>query len=149
MAIAKAEKVAANYNNAIIIGCDQVAMVNGQPIGKPQTEADAVKQLMAVSGDSITFYSGMCVWDARQDEYRVCIEPYTIHFKPFTEHQVKRYVMLDQPLQCAGAFRSEGLGIAMASRYEGDDPNTIIGLPLIRLIEFLQEFDLNVLEADY
>ncbi|MDO6774242.1 Maf family protein [Pseudomonadota bacterium] len=130
---------------AVIIGSDQVAVINGQIIGKPLNKQNAVKQLKQASGQSITFYTGLSViHNVTQQAYSI-VEPFTVHFKKLTTAEIERYVDLEQPLYCAGSFKSEGLGIALFERLEGDDPNTLIGLPLIRLIELLKRHNINVL----
>ena len=145
LAVAKASKIAAQHDRAFVIGADQVAMIDGQPIGKPHTEQRAVGQLLQVSGKAITFYSGMCLIDTQRGTVQSCLEPYTIHFKHFDRPVAEAYIQKDNPLQCAGSFRSEGLGIALTERYEGNDPNTIIGLPLIRLLAMFEACGVNIL----
>ena len=145
LAIAKASKVAERYDTAFVIGADQVAMIDGQPVGKPHTAERAIEQLLQVSGKAITFYSGMCLIDTQNNHIQSCLEPYTIHFADFDRQMAATYVEKDNPLQCAGSFRSEGLGIVLTERYEGNDPNTIIGLPLIRLLKMFRACGVNVL----
>jgi len=145
LAIAKAYKVAKQYDNAFVIGADQVAMINNKPVGKPITVTRAIEQLLQVSGQRITFYSGICLIDTYSGKIQSCLESYTIHFKSFDRRMASAYVAKDHPLQCAGSFRSEGLGIALTERYEGADPNTIIGLPLIRLVAMFEACGINIL----
>lgn len=129
----------------LIIGSDQVAVINGQIIGKPHTVDNAVAQLTAASGQSITFYTGLAVYNSTTEQMLSCVEPFIVHFKPLSQAQIQYYIDTEQPLNCAGSFKSEGLGIALFSRLEGNDPNTLIGLPLIKLIELLQMHGMDVL----
>ncbi|UAL42242.1 Maf-like protein [Shewanella inventionis] len=129
----------------LIIGSDQVAVINGQIIGKPHTVDNAIAQLTAASGQSITFYTGLAVYNSTTEQMLSCVEPFIVHFKPLSQAQIQYYIDTEQPLNCAGSFKSEGLGIALFSRLEGNDPNTLIGLPLIKLIELLQMHGMDVL----
>jgi MAF protein len=129
----------------LIIGSDQVAMINGQIIGKPNNIENAIDQLSAASGQAITFYTGLAVFNCDNQRMLSCVEPFTVHFKSLTEAQIRYYIDKEQPLYCAGSFKVEGLGIALFSRLEGDDPNTLIGLPLIRLIDLLAQHGVDVL----
>ncbi|MGX9460713.1 Maf family protein [Shewanella sp. A14] len=144
-ALAGAKLVTPNAQMQLIIGSDQVAVINGQIIGKPHTVDNAVAQLLAASGQAITFYTGLAVYNQSTQQMLSCIEPFTVHFKSLSEAQIRRYIEIEQPLYCAGSFKSEGLGIALFSRLEGDDPNTLIGLPLIKLIELLHHHGVDVL----
>jgi MAF protein len=129
----------------LIIGSDQVALINGQIIGKPHTIDNAIAQLSAASGQAITFYTGLAVFNCDNQHMLSCVEPFTVHFKSLTPAQIRYYIDKEQPLYCAGSFKVEGLGIALFSRLEGDDPNTLIGLPLIRLIDLLAQHGVDVL----
>ncbi|NKF50511.1 septum formation inhibitor Maf [Shewanella sp. WXL01] len=129
----------------LVIGSDQVAVINGEIIGKPLTHENAVKQLLSASGKAITFYTGLAVLDVNKNTVHSCVEPFTVHFRQLTKTQVKNYVSAEQPLYCAGSFKSEGLGIALFDKLEGDDPNTLIGLPLIKLTDLLSQHDVHVL----
>ncbi|RLV58813.1 septum formation inhibitor Maf [Parashewanella curva] len=147
LAIEKA-KAGANLiggNTSIVIGSDQVAVIDEKIIGKPLTKANAIKQLQSASGKSITFYTGLAVFDSESKKLSSSVEPFTVHFKHLTHPQIQNYVEKEQPLWCAGSFKSEGLGIALFEKLEGDDPNTLIGLPLIRLIELLREHGIEVI----
>ncbi|UXI00305.1 Maf family protein [Photobacterium sp. TY1-4] len=137
LAQAKAEACAANHADTLIIGSDQVCVIDGQILGKPHTEDNAVRQLQAASGQTVTFYTGLCLHNARTGHSQVVCEPFHVHFRPLTDDEIRRYVTLEQPLNCAGSFKSEGLGIALFDRLEGRDPNTLVGLPLIALREML------------
>ncbi|MCL1113958.1 Maf-like protein [Shewanella basaltis] len=144
-ALAGAQLASKTDKPQLVIGSDQVAVINGQIIGKPHTIDNAIAQLSAASGQAITFYTGLAVYHNTTQQMLSCIEPFTVHFKTLTHAQIRYYVETEQPLWCAGSFKSEGLGIALFSKLEGDDPNTLIGLPLIKLIELLEQQGMDVL----
>lgn len=129
----------------LIIGSDQVALINGQIIGKPYTLDNAIAQLSSASGQSITFYTGLAVFNSANQQMISCVEPFTVHFKHLSTAQIRYYVDAEQPLYCAGSFKCEGLGIALFNRLEGDDPNSLIGLPLIKLIDLLSQHGVDIL----
>lgn len=114
-------------------------------MGKPHTAEQACAQLAAASGQTVTFYTGLCVYNAQTDNSDVICEPFLVHFRTLTLVEIQRYIEREQPLQCAGSFKSEGLGIALFDRLEGRDPNTLIGLPLISLREMLSRQGIDVL----
>lgn len=156
LAVAKAQSVANTLNtqaprpNTLVIGSDQVAVHLGKIIGKPHTKDNAIKQLSNFSGQAITFYTGLCVYQVSENnlsatKYLSEVVPFTVHFRNLSRQQIEYYIDKEQPLNCAGSFKSEGLGISLFSRLEGDDPNTLIGLPLIRLIDLFNQFGLDVL----
>lgn len=145
LAQAKAEACAASHADALIIGSDQVCVINGQILGKPHTVENAVRQLQAASGRTVTFYTGLCLHNADTGHSQVICEPYHVHFRQLTEAEIRRYISLEQPLNCAGSFKSEGLGIALFDRLEGRDPNTLVGLPLIALCDMLAEAGIHIL----
>ncbi|GIU53258.1 MULTISPECIES: Maf family protein [Shewanella] len=132
-------------SSVLVIGSDQVAVIDGQIIGKPHTTEKAIKQLQQASGKAITFYTGLSVINSHTKQVFSLIEPFTVHFRELTLAEITRYVELEQPLYCAGSFKAEGLGIALFEKLEGDDPNTLIGLPLIKLIQLLKKHDIQVL----
>ncbi|WP_153916159.1 Maf family protein [Shewanella sp. TC10] len=131
--------------SAVVIGSDQVAVIDGNIIGKPHTTEKAIQQLQQASGKAITFYTGLSVVHNQTMQAFSLVEPFTVHFRNLTLAEITRYVELEQPLYCAGSFKAEGLGIALFERLEGDDPNTLIGLPLIKLIKLLKQHQINVL----
>lgn len=145
LAQAKAEACAANHADALIIGSDQVCVIDGQILGKPHTVENAVRQLQAASGQTVTFYTGLCLHNARTGASEVICEPFHVHFRQLAEAEIRNYVALEQPLNCAGSFKSEGLGIALFDRLEGRDPNTLVGLPLIALREMLAREGIAIL----
>ncbi|GEA49545.1 Maf-like protein [Vibrio inusitatus NBRC 102082] len=145
LAEGKAKSCALPDGNHLVIGSDQVCVVNGQIVGKPHTVENAIKQLHAQSGQTITFYTGLALYNSKQCRTQVVVDTFKVHFKTLTDTHIKRYVELEQPLNCAGSFKSEGLGIALFQSLEGKDPNTLIGLPLIDLIALLENEGVYVL----
>lgn len=137
LAEAKARAVAEQFPNSLIIGSDQLATVDGQILGKPGNRENAIAQLTAASGRSVIFHTGLCLLNTATNVAQVSCEPFTVNFRDLTEQQIARYVDREQPFQCAGSFKSEGYGITLFSSLQGDDPNTLIGLPLIRLVDML------------
>ena len=145
LAIAKAQAIAAQHKKALVIGSDQVAVVNDTIVGKPGNHERARVQLAQASGRSVMFYTGLCLIDSASGREHSIIEPFQVLFKPLTSAQIERYLQLEQPYQCAGSFKSEGLGIALFERLIGDDPNALIGLPLIKLISLLDAEQVDIL----
>jgi septum formation protein len=138
LALEKARAVAARHPGALIIGSDQVAVLeDGSIVGKPGSEEAAVAQLQRASGSSVTFLTGLCLLNATSGDHQLCCEPFRVHFRELPRDTIASYVKKEQPLNCAGSFKSEGLGITLFRRLEGDDPNALIGLPLIRLTDML------------
>ena len=142
LAYAKANAIAHRRDQGLIIGSDQVCVCDGQILGKPGTVEKAVAQLMAARGRSITFYTGLCVLDAASGKAEQLVEPFTVHFRTLDETAIRRYVAAEMPLDCAGSFKCEGMGIMLFKGLEGRDPNALIGLPLIGLIELLERHGL-------
>ncbi|WP_075180993.1 nucleoside triphosphate pyrophosphatase [Pantoea sp. 1.19] len=134
----KARALAQRYPDHLIIGSDQVCVLNQQIVGKPHSVQNAHAQLRAASGQAIVFYTGLTVWHSGQQAGETLCEPFTVHFRELREDEIVRYVAREQPLQCAGSFKSEGLGITLFDRLEGRDPNTLVGLPLIALCTLLR-----------
>lgn len=133
----KADAVAVHHPQALIIGSDQVACLDGEILGKPGDHANAVAQLTRTSGKSVTFFTGLCLLNAASGNRQSLVETFTVHFRELSLAQIERYVSREQPFNCAGSFKSEGLGITLFRRLEGDDPNALIGLPMIRLVDML------------
>ncbi|ARW82185.1 Maf family protein [Aeromonas salmonicida] len=142
LALAKASAIADRHDQGLIIGSDQVCVCDGRILGKPGTVEKAVAQLMAARGRSITFYTGLCVLDAASGKAEQLVEPFTVHFRTLDETAIRRYVAAEMPLDCAGSFKCEGMGIMLFKGLEGRDPNALIGLPLIGLIELLERHGL-------
>ncbi|MBY5991070.1 Maf family protein [Ferrimonas balearica] len=145
LAEAKARAVAERHPNALVIGSDQVAVVSGTILGKPHTHDKAVAQLSAASGQVVTFYTGLCLYNSGANRAQTLVEPFEVAFKSLTEAQIEGYLKAEQPYNCAGSFKSEGLGIMLFDRLSGRDPNALIGLPLISLGELLANEGVDVL----
>ena len=145
LAIEKAQAVAGEFTNALIIGSDQVAGCDGDILGKPHNFDNGVKQLTKFSNKAVTFYTGLCVYDSASKKTLSLVEPFIVHFNELLQTEIENYLKAEQPYNCAGSFKSEGLGICLFEKLEGDDPNTLIGLPLIRLVALLKQHGLDVL----
>lgn len=130
---------------SLIIGSDQVCVINGKIIGKPLSREKAIDQLSQQSGQSIQFYTGIAVYNSESDEVDVKVDTFTVHFRELSKRQIENYVDKEEPFYCAGSFKSEGLGIALFERLEGKDPNTLVGLPLIDLIDMLAKHGVEVI----
>ncbi|WP_111656760.1 Maf family protein [Isoalcanivorax indicus] len=134
----KAHAVAARHPDALIIGSDQVAVTpEGQVLGKPGGREAAIEQLRASSGRSVTFLTGLCLLNAASGRHQSGCERFQVHFRTLRDAVIERYVDSEKPFNCAGSFKSEGLGIVLFKALEGRDPNALIGLPLIMLTDFL------------
>lgn len=140
----KARAVATGIPQGLIIGSDQVCVNQGRILGKPGTRERARAQLLAASGQVVTFYTGLAVLDAASGELHSLVEPFAVHFRTLNETQVDRYLDREPALDCAGAFKCEGLGISLFERMDGRDPNSLVGLPLIGLVELLARFGVEV-----
>ncbi|MFN3233915.1 MAG: Maf family protein [Gammaproteobacteria bacterium] len=146
LARAKAEKIAQSKKHSLIIGCDQVAAYQGIIYGKPLTHERAIEMLNIFSGNEITFLTGMCVINSDTQEAQYIVEPYYVKFKKLSEEDIENYLQKDKPYRCAASIKVESLGIALIEKMRGDDPNAIIGLPLMQLIRMLNNEGVNVLE---
>lgn len=144
----KAKAVAKDHPNALIIGSDQVATIDGTILGKPNDHARAVEQLTRASGKRVTFFTGLCLLNSHTGDAQLCCEPFHVHFRRLDRASIENYLRREKPYQCAGSFKSEGLGIALFERMEGDDPNALIGLPLIRLVTMLKNEGVDILSTD-
>lgn len=133
----KAQAISLIHPEGLIIGSDQVALLGAQHIGKPLTHENAVAQLRAMRGQSITFYTALTVLNARTAEFQTEVAINKVSYRDFTDAQIESYLHKDQPYNCAGSVKSEGLGIALIESIEGDDPNALVGLPLILLVNML------------
>lgn len=141
----KAQKIAITYPNALIIGSDQVAVLNNQILGKPGNHENAVKQLKACSGKTVRFLTGLSLLNSQTKHCQTIIEPFDVIFRELSPQQITFYLQQEQPYDCAGSFKSEGFGISLFKKLAGDDPNSLIGLPLIRLVEMLLVEGIDVL----
>ncbi|MBD1571751.1 septum formation inhibitor Maf [Vibrio sp. S17_S38] len=129
----------------IVIGSDQVCIIDDEIIGKPLNRENAVAQLSRSNGRSITFYTGIAVYNSTTNKCDVELDTFIVHFRKLSLSQIENYVDKEQPFYCAGSFKSEGLGIALFERLEGSDPNSLIGLPLITLINMLEKQGITIL----
>lgn len=145
LAIEKAKAVAGKFPDALIIGSDQVAVCEGEILGKPHNFENGITQLTKFSNKAVTFYTGLCVFDSTTNTIKSLVEPFIVHFKALSQQEIESYLNAEQPYNCAGSFKSEGLGICLFEKLEGDDPNTLIGLPLIKLVNLLKQQGLDVL----
>lgn len=134
---AKARAVADAYPDHLIIGSDQVLMLEGKQLGKPGNFENAYRQLQSMQGKAMVFHTALCLLNSHSDRVQLRDIPTTIHIRPLTSQQIESYLHKEQPYDCAGSARSEGLGIALIERYETTDPTALIGLPLIALTEML------------
>lgn len=139
LAVGKAQAVARKAKSALVIGSDQVAVHNGEIIGKPRDHVHAVQQLRAASGNTITLYTGLALVNSDTGTTQSEVVLYRVTFRRLTDEQIETYLRKEQPYDCAGSVKSEGLGIALLQHFEGEDPNTLIGLPLIRLVSMLEQ----------
>ncbi|WP_421279927.1 Maf family protein [Aeromonas taiwanensis] len=144
LAQAKAMAIAECHDHGLIIGSDQVCVCDGQILGKPGTVENAVAQLMRAQGKHVTFLTGLCVIDAASGHAEQMVEPFAVHFRSLDEAAIRRYVEAELPLDCAGSFKCEGMGIVLFEALEGRDPNALIGLPLIALINLLGRHGLHL-----
>ncbi len=142
----KALAVAKQFNDALIISSDQLAVVDQQILGKPGNHENAIKQLLSVSGKTVRFLTGLALYNAKTKTMQSVVEPFDVSFRQLTTEQIAFYLKQEKPYNCAGSFKSEGFGISLFNRLHGDDPNTLIGLPLIRLIDLLANEGINILE---
>lgn len=145
LALEKARKIASLYPNALIIGSDQAAVLDGAIIGKPHTVENAVKQLQQANGKTLQLMTGLCLYNSHTEKYQLDMVPFAVNMRCLSDEALRRYVALDKPLDCAGSFKWEQLGIALFSSMQGDDVTALQGLPLIRLIDMLQEEGVMVL----
>lgn len=145
-ALHKAKSLAGRYPDALIIGADQVFVdARHRVMGKPGDVEQAVEQLMEMQGRTHTFYTGVAVFDSAANSHQATCETFNVTLRALSEEQVRSYVKRENPIDCAGSFKAEGLGIALMEKLEGSDYTALIGLPLIRLTEMLKEFGVDVL----
>jgi septum formation protein len=133
----KAQAVAVDYPDGLIIGSDQVVLLGEQQLGKPLTHDNATRQLRAMRGQSVTFYTSLTLLNAHTGNIQTDVAVNHVTYRNVTDAQIESYLLKEEPYHCAGSVKSEGLGIALISRIEGDDPNALIGLPLILLVNML------------
>lgn len=141
----KAEAVAARHPEALIIGSDQVALLNGEQLGKPLTHDNAVRQLRGMRGKTVGFFTALSLLNARTGDMQTEVVETYVTFRQLSDQQIEDYLIKEQPYHCAGSAKSEGLGVALIQRIEGNDPNALIGLPLIALIDMLEKQGVKVI----
>ena len=137
------ERIKNNDKNALIISSDQVAVLGDHILGKPHTYQNAVNQLSDFSGKKVSFLTGLCLFNQDDQTYQYQLNEYHVYFRKLTRQEIDNYITIEQPLNCAGSFKCEGLGVTLFEKMEGDDPNSLIGLPLISLCRFLREQGIN------
>lgn len=140
----KAKTVALQHPNAVVIGSDQCSECQGILLGKPQTKERAIEQLTNASGQIVTLYTAVAVLEPDSRRIQVAQVPTIVHFRTLSREAISRYVEKDAPLDCAGSFRAEGLGITLFERINSDDPTALIGLPLIALTRLLSQAGINL-----
>jgi septum formation protein len=147
LAQAKAAAVAALHPHAVVIGSDQVAELDGQPIGKPGTHERAVQQLRSMRGRSVVFHTAVAVQRAATGYAGAALAPVTVRFRSLSDAEIEHYLRAEQPYDCAGSAKCETLGIALLEAIESDDPTALVGLPLIRTCKLLRAAGFDPLQA--
>ena len=145
LSIEKAKKIATNNKSSIIIGSDEVADLNGHILGKPITRKKAKKQLKMLSGNKVVFRTGLCVLNSDTGKYYSSVNNYTIFFRDLTDKTINLYLDKDDVLKCAASIRIEGLAINLVKCMKGSDPSSIMGLPLIKVIDYIGKFGIKVM----
>lgn len=144
LAQAKARRIAMLEPHALIIGSDQVAVLENQAVGKPGTHVAAVQQLQAMSGKTVVFHTALCLLNAATHAVQLANVPTTVRFRQLNAAQIERYLQRDQPYDCAGSAKIEALGIALVEHLESADPTALVGLPLIALVTMLAHEGVSV-----
>jgi septum formation protein len=145
LSLLKAQAVARRYPDALIIGSDQVAHLDGERLGKPGSHDQAVAQLRRMRGKTLVFHTALTLLNSRTGRVQTAVVPVRLTMRNYSDAQIEAYLRKDRPYDCCGSARSESLGIALIARYETEDPNALVGLPLIRLTEMLADEGLDVL----
>ena len=145
LSIEKASKIACSNQKSIIIGSDEVADLKGRIIGKPITKKNAKKQLKMLSGNKVVFRTGLCVLNSETGKYYASVNNYNIYFKDLNDSIINKYLESDDVLKCAASIRIEGLAINLVRKMNGVDPSSIMGLPLIKLIDYLAKFNIDIM----
>lgn len=145
LAGSKAHAVAQAHPGALIIGSDQVAVLNGRPLGKPGGHEAALAQLRALRGHRVVFHTAVCLLDARSGTLELEEVPTTVQFRRYSDAQAARYLEIDRPYDCAGSARIESLGVALVESVESSDPTALIGLPLLAVVSMLERAGVAVL----
>jgi len=141
----KAMTVSLNHPDSIIIGSDQICVLDGQILGKPHTEEKAIQQLQACTGKTVIFYTSLCVLESGQQAKTIDVVVTEVSFRVLEKDEIERYVQREQPLDCAGSFKAESLGITLFESLSSKDPTALIGLPLITLAQSLRKLGVQVI----
>ncbi len=141
----KARSLGTKYTNHIIIGSDQVAVLDGKQLRKPKNRGVNIEHLVRASGKTLTFHTSVCALDSKTNCLESDVDSSKVFFRHLEKHQIIRYVEKEKPFDCAGGFKFEGLGIALFEKFEGEDPNAVVGLPLIRLRQLLEKLGVVVI----
>ena len=147
LALAKAKAVAANHPNAVVIGSDQVADLNGEPLGKPGTHERAVLQLQRMRGQTVVFQTAVSVVCQASGFEQTELAQIKVRFRDLSDAEIEAYLRAEEPYDCAGSAKSEGLGIALLDAIDNDDPTALIGLPMIRTARLLRAAGIDLLGA--
>ena len=147
LALAKAKAISTQHPSALVIGSDQVAALDGRIMGKPGNHEMARAQLQASSGRTVHFYTGVALSCAARKLQKCHVELFSAHFRELADSSIENYLLREEPYDCAGSFKCEGLGIALFRRLEGNDPTSLEGLPLIALTGLLAEAGVAVLDG--
>ena len=145
LAFNKAHALSGKYPNHLLIGSDQICVLDDQITGKPLNFQNAVQQLKTASGKKVIFYTGLSLLNSKSGHVQTLCETFSVYFRELTDKEIENYLNKEQPLNCAGSFKSEGLGITLFDKFEGRDPNTLVGLPLMALITMLKLEGVNPL----
>jgi septum formation protein len=145
LALAKAQEVARRFPQAVVIGSDQVADLHGEPLGKPGTHARAVEQLRRMRGQTVVFHTAVAVVCEASGVVLQDLAPVRVRFRDLTDAEIETYLLAEQPYDCAGSAKSEGLGIALLASIDNDDPTALVGLPLIRTCQMIRAAGVRVL----
>ena len=148
LALVKAQTIASQFPNTVVVGADQVAELNGTILGKPGNHQQAVKQLTAQAGKRVLFHSGLAIVRIQADgemQQHSLINTTEVTFRPLSQKQIEQYLLTEQPYDCAGSFKAEGLGISLFTAINSNDPTSLIGLPLIDLCSALPQFSINTI----
>ncbi|WP_042143950.1 MULTISPECIES: nucleoside triphosphate pyrophosphatase [unclassified Pseudoalteromonas] len=146
LSIEKSKVLKQQFDSGIVIGSDQVALFDNKILGKPHSKEKAIEQLSSFSGQKVTFLTGLALYNVTTNETVSTVEQYQVQFRDLTAKQIDTYLDIEQPYNCAGSFKSEGLGICLFERFIGDDPNSLVGLPLIALNRLLLQWDIDILD---
>jgi len=141
----KARAVAPRFPHALIIGSDQVALLHGEQMGKPMNHDNAVRQLRAMRGNTVVFHTALSLLDAASDQIQSEVVQTWVKFRRLDDAQIERYLHKEQPYHCAGSAKAEGLGIALIEKIDSSDPNALIGLPLITLVDMLKKQGIKII----